>query len=202
MRGEAEPAGVVDRREDVLPAGATRRGRERSPVTRWPGSDDTPQFLDVDVDELAGTLALVADDLLRGCSASAASARGGAGSRARSRPPARAPSRAGAGRGAVPPAPAGPPVQRSPASASASDAAATGAISETLAAPRPRPTHFEAVCREQPTTQRRRRDRHPISDQRNQALALPTAESSISMKNPSSPPCGCDSDKPHPRRAL
>ena len=35
----------------------------RSPVTRWPGLDDPAEFLAVDVDELARSLPLVADDL-------------------------------------------------------------------------------------------------------------------------------------------
>ena len=52
---EAEPAVVVDRDEQVLPAGLPLRPPRRSPVTRWPGLQDPTQLLDVDVDQPART---------------------------------------------------------------------------------------------------------------------------------------------------
>ena len=60
---EAESSGVVDGNEDVLPAGsaAAVAAIASDAVARL---DDATQLLDVDVDELARALALVADDRL------------------------------------------------------------------------------------------------------------------------------------------
>ena len=61
---EAEPGGVVDRGEDVLPAGLALRTLAAVAGDAVAGPDDPPELLDVDVQQLTGALALVADDRL------------------------------------------------------------------------------------------------------------------------------------------
>jgi hypothetical protein len=63
-RREAEPGAIVDRHEQVLPAcpaGGSHRAIAGDAVA---GLDDPSELLDVDVHELSGSRALVADDLL------------------------------------------------------------------------------------------------------------------------------------------
>ena len=64
-RGEAQPAGIVDRDEQVLPAGFALRALRAVAGDAVAGPDDPAELLAVDVHELARPLALVADDLLR-----------------------------------------------------------------------------------------------------------------------------------------
>jgi hypothetical protein len=56
-----EAAVVVDADEEVVPAGAAFRA-DRAAADRVVGPDDAAEFLDVDVDQLAGPVALIADD--------------------------------------------------------------------------------------------------------------------------------------------
>ena len=64
--GEAESRVVVDRHVQVLPAGLALRlaAAIAGHAMAWP--EDPSELLDVDVHELAGTRALVANDLLAG----------------------------------------------------------------------------------------------------------------------------------------
>ncbi|HKS78438.1 MAG TPA: hypothetical protein VJQ07_06175 [Gaiellaceae bacterium] len=62
---EGEPAGVVDRDEQVLPARETLGPFRAVACDAVAGTDDPAELLDVDVQQLAGPLALVADDLTR-----------------------------------------------------------------------------------------------------------------------------------------
>ena len=62
--GEADAGVVVDRHVQVLPAGFALRPTAAIAGDAMTGLEDASQLLDVDVHELAGRRALVADDLL------------------------------------------------------------------------------------------------------------------------------------------
>ena len=91
-----------------LPCRARRRSVAGDAMA---GHDDPAELLDVDVQELARPLTLVADDLPRSRLPPAASGHAGAGSRALSRRPGRAANRADAGRRATRHVLAAPPAQ-------------------------------------------------------------------------------------------
>jgi hypothetical protein len=180
--GEAEPARVVDGGEEVEPAGLALGPLGAVAGDAMAGADDPAELLDVDVQQLARALALVADHLAR--------------RQGRPQPRAAVPAQDCVhGRGGEAERPAERVRAEAQLAAGAQDrlldrrwrpprraARARGAIVEPLAAARPADPLRGRLPRAA-DHQRGSGDRRACASERDEPLSLAAAESGISMKN-------------------